>query len=573
MGRRRSKRIAERKLRRQNFEQEVFQGEDTPVEPVLVSQNEIENEEIAPVDVTALSDRPNSPEATNQNQIYHNVGGSSCPSEVQIHVAPSVPDVTSGPKFSQEQLAKILSQIQFENVSDLLQDSTGKDHKGSNQSQVGSTSVPQGVNDEVSMPQALNIIANLSSMISNLTGQSGNCSNNAQNQSVRAKQISRKKLYSRGSETSSEEEFQEDHESEWAAPTVSRREKFTSAKLPPFTGKEQWEIWITRFEDVARIQKWSRDRCLNELLPRLQGQAAEFVYGQLDERTRNSYSRLINELNARFRIVETRRTYGVQFSNRQQKSGESVEEYAADLKRLYDKAYKNRDRSTRQEDLLRRFLDGLSDRKAKFHVEFSKEPSNIDEAVYEVVHFMETKKSLSRASRAVRSTDHDSTDYSSSDGDSDIEGKVAKIPSKSAKRDFKLKFKKLRMADIPPKSETEVNHRQEEASSQSFKDSKGPEDIEDKITKSMTTMSNNIDKTLKAILDKLLGDRTSSQGPRSSRGRGPRPDIKCYYCGLVGHIKKNCPDMLRGFPPSVGRYNQDANQGQSQSANARNPLN
>ena len=49
-----------------------------------------------------------------------------------------------------------------------------------------------------------------------------------------------------------------------------------------------------------------------------------------------------------------------------QKGGESVEDYGAELKRLYDKAHSQRDVRTRQEDLLRQFLDGFSDGKARF---------------------------------------------------------------------------------------------------------------------------------------------------------------------------------------------------------------
>ena len=52
-----------------------------------------------------------------------------------------------------------------------------------------------------------------------------------------------------------------------------------------------------------------------------------------------------------------------------------MEEYTADLKRLYNKAHPSRDHQTREE-LLRRFLDGLSDSQARFHVEYMG-PDNI----------------------------------------------------------------------------------------------------------------------------------------------------------------------------------------------------
>lgn len=108
---------------------------------------------------------------------------------------------------------------------------------------------------------------------------------------------------------------------------------------------------------------------------------------------RPSYKQLVRELKNRFRKVESSRTlYMAQFSNRNQRPGESIEDYAAELKRLYDKAHANRDPDTRCEDLLRCFLDGILDEGAHFQVEYIKEPEEIDEAVYEVVNFLETRK-------------------------------------------------------------------------------------------------------------------------------------------------------------------------------------
>ena len=106
----------------------------------------------------------------------------------------------------------------------------------------------------------------------------------------------------------------------------------------------------------------------------------------------SSYPELIKELNSRFRVVETQKTFAAKFSQRTQKPGETVEEYAAELKRLYSKAYKTRDSSTRQEDLVRRFLDGLKDSDASFEIEFHKEPDDIDEAAFHAVNFIQTKR-------------------------------------------------------------------------------------------------------------------------------------------------------------------------------------
>ena len=152
------------------------------------------------------------------------------------------------------------------------------------------------------------------------------------------------------------------------------------------------KIYYNRFIAIAKLEGWSVHDKLRELLPRLQGPAAEFVFDQLRLDIANDFSALVKELNNRFRKVDTVRSYVTQFKCRNQKSGESVEEFSVELKRLYDKGYGNHDEDSRREDLLRRFLDGIIDENARFQVEFNKDPFDIDEAVTSIVTYQETRK-------------------------------------------------------------------------------------------------------------------------------------------------------------------------------------
>ena len=117
-------------------------------------------------------------------------------------------------------------------------------------------------------------------------------------------------------------------------------------KLPAFTGQESWEVYYNRFEDVAAQEDWTDKEKLKELLPKLQGKAGDFVYSQLSCSTRRNFKALVDEIKHRFRKIESARTYGSQFSKRYQKADETVEDFAAELKRLYSKAYPNRDSET-----------------------------------------------------------------------------------------------------------------------------------------------------------------------------------------------------------------------------------
>ena len=150
-------------------------------------------------------------------------------------------------------------------------------------------------------------------------------------------------------------------------------------------------MWVS-LEAVAERRRWDEDAKLDNLLPRLQGKAGEFIFSQLPSRTLSNYEELVRELNSRFRVVETQKTFAAKFSKRNQRNDETVEEYAADLKRLYAKAFRACDEKTRQEDLVRRFLDGLKDHEARFEIEIHKEPDDIDDAVYHAVNILQTRR-------------------------------------------------------------------------------------------------------------------------------------------------------------------------------------
>ncbi|XP_062574023.1 uncharacterized protein LOC134235877 [Saccostrea cucullata] len=165
-------------------------------------------------------------------------------------------------------------------------------------------------------------------------------------------------------------------------------------KLPPYTGSEKWRVWLNRFESVAKLAKWTAKEKLQQILPRIQGIAADFVFGQLKKETIGNYETLVAEIESRFGTLENKRVYKTQFNNKRQGKDESLEEYAADIKRLYDWAHPSRDASTRQEDLISKFLQGLWDSKARQYIELHKEPSTIEEAVQQVAAYMSVTSNL-----------------------------------------------------------------------------------------------------------------------------------------------------------------------------------
>lgn len=76
------------------------------------------------------------------------------------------------------------------------------------------------------------------------------------------------------------------------------------ARLPPFTALESWRVYYNKFKDVAKLEGWTESEKLKQLLPRLQGKAAKFVFGQLPLSVWSNYRELVRELNHRFGKVD-----------------------------------------------------------------------------------------------------------------------------------------------------------------------------------------------------------------------------------------------------------------------------
>ena len=112
--------------------------------------------------------------------------------------------------------------------------------------------------------------------------------------------------------------------------------------VPPFTAKkESWTVWFARFKGIADDNEWSGQERLSVLLPKLQGVAGEYVLEVLSKKIRFDYKKLVQELDACYCKVESKQNYRRQLTGISQKPGESEQELAAEIKRLYDKAYPN----------------------------------------------------------------------------------------------------------------------------------------------------------------------------------------------------------------------------------------
>jgi len=79
---------------------------------------------------------------------------------------------------------------------------------------------------------------------------------------------------------------------------------------------------------------------------------------------------------------------------------------------LYDEAHPFRVRFIRDEDLVRKFMVGLHDQEARFEIEFNKEPTNIEDAVFHAVSYQQLSRARSGADWRQRKPTRRTTDSS-----------------------------------------------------------------------------------------------------------------------------------------------------------------
>ncbi len=162
------------------------------------------------------------------------------------------------------------------------------------------------------------------------------------------------------------------------------RRKYKEPK--PFDGcKIEWCDYLQHFLSIAEYNGWSKYEMAKHLKLAFDGPAlrylSEFSYTVL-----NDFDLLVQELFRRHDPSERAEAWKIEFKNRKRESNESFSKYSQELKRLCSKAYPNMPSIATEQWILDTFIQGLSDREMRKHIQFA-HPKSVEEAVSYAIEY------------------------------------------------------------------------------------------------------------------------------------------------------------------------------------------
>lgn len=135
----------------------------------------------------------------------------------------------------------------------------------------------------------------------------------------------------------------EDHGSmEAIEPRYRHRPTHSHLQIKPetFDGTDDWDQYISHFQNCAELGRWSDSDKTLTLASCLKGQARSFYLG-LTPFDRNSYPGLVRKLTERFGSTRQQNRYLTRFETRVRKPGEDIAALGDDLRLIAQRAYPN----------------------------------------------------------------------------------------------------------------------------------------------------------------------------------------------------------------------------------------
>ena len=311
-------------------------------------------------------------------------------------------------------------------------------------------------------------------------------------------------------------------------------------KVPEYSGRENWSTFIYQFEVVAGIYGWNGRDCKQNLMTVLSGPAADYAV-QLEEYGEVTYPELVQELDRRFNVKQTKEMSQRMFHSRRLEQGEKPRDFAAALKCLLPRAYPRLPIQAQNDLLLRQFFDGFNDENLVYDVQYLQRPRTIDEAtdmVQEYIAFRGRRKQRDGDRRQVRMVCPTEDDY---DQPADFQP-LPTPPKQPVQHIYDDEQFSTQHAISPQQPSESSNLKVEEEVSMD-------EEILVKALRAFKQNGHNINyNDIKVIYEAL------KIAEKLYKGNQGRNDITCFKCGEKGHFSKECTSVKSTNMSSVECY-------------------
>ena len=123
---------------------------------------------------------------------------------------------------------------------------------------------------------------------------------------------------------------------------ASRHYQGPTLKPDPYSGQENWDEYISHFENCADLCQWDRRQKVLMLAASLHGQA-RIYYMSLSHDEKNSYRSLVSNLNQRFGSSKHQNRWLARLEMRRREPNESIAAVGDAIRQMAQKAYCNLD--------------------------------------------------------------------------------------------------------------------------------------------------------------------------------------------------------------------------------------
>ena len=173
----------------------------------------------------------------------------------------------------------------------------------------------------------------------------------------------------------------------------------------PFNGEpDEWNEWVTHFENVAVVNKWETgEEKLKWLRVRLTGKA-QTPFMKLPEAARGNYGECIKALQKRFAPDSRRELYVAELNTRKKRRDEDWASFGDALRVLSDRAYPDLEDKAKERLSLNQYLSQIEDSQVAFGVK-QKRPSNVEEAVAATIELESYLNAAASSSKSHRHVD------------------------------------------------------------------------------------------------------------------------------------------------------------------------